>query len=91
MGECEYFCLVLFSLTGFLCSYLFWVITGNSSECGLFRLDLGDISNGIKHEDKPMTMIKGGNLGAFTVDFTRFRLLVPVQDENTVFSVSLDG
>lgn len=67
------------------------MITGTTSDDGLFRLDLGEISNGIKHEDKPLQMIKGHNLGAFTVDHTRFRLLVPFQDDNTVMSVSLDG
>ncbi|XP_059618544.1 protein sevenless isoform X2 [Phlebotomus argentipes] len=71
--------------------YLFWVITGHSMDSGLFRLDLGDISNGVKHKVKPLHMIQGQNLAPFTVDHTRFRILVPLQDENTVISVSLDG
>lgn len=71
--------------------YLFWVITGDTIDSGLFRLDLGDISNGVKHDVQPLPMIKGENLGAFTVDHTRFRLLIPLQNNNTVISVSLDG
>uniref|UniRef100_A0A1B0DB76 Fibronectin type-III domain-containing protein n=1 Tax=Phlebotomus papatasi TaxID=29031 RepID=A0A1B0DB76_PHLPP len=71
--------------------YLFWVITGNTMDSGLFRLDLGDISNGVKHKVKPLHMIQGQNLAPFAVDHTRFRILVPLQDNNTVISVSLDG
>lgn len=71
--------------------YLFWVIPNDAVDPGLYRLDLGDISNGIKHDTKPFQMIKGNNLGAFIVDHTRFRLLVPKQDDNTVVSVSLNG
>ncbi|XP_055681919.1 protein sevenless isoform X2 [Lutzomyia longipalpis] len=71
--------------------YLFWVITGYAIDTGLFRLDLGDISNGVKHKVKPLHMIQGQNLAPFTVDHTRFRILVPFLDNNTVISVSLDG
>ncbi|CRK90687.1 CLUMA_CG004384, isoform A, partial [Clunio marinus] len=71
--------------------YLFWVIPDGTVDSGLYRLDLGEISNGIKHETKPFQMIKGRNLGAFIVHHTRFRLLVPMQDENTIMSVSLNG
>jgi len=71
--------------------YLFWLIPGSTSNSGLFRLDLGDISNGVKHEVKPLQMIQGGNLGAFAIDHTRFRILVPSQNDNTMISVSLDG
>ncbi|XP_015109279.1 proto-oncogene tyrosine-protein kinase ROS [Diachasma alloeum] len=66
--------------------YLFWVTRG-----GLFRLDLADISNGIKHEVQPYLMLEDRHLGAFTVDHTNFRLLVPDHTKNTVISVSLDG
>jgi proto-oncogene tyrosine-protein kinase ROS len=71
--------------------YLFWVIPNEDVDSGLYRLDLGEISNGIKHESHPYQMIKGKNLGAFMVDHTRFHLLVPMQNENTVISVSLNG
>ncbi|XP_076667958.1 receptor protein-tyrosine kinase sevenless isoform X2 [Andrena cerasifolii] len=66
--------------------YLFWVTRG-----GLYRLDLADISNGVKHEVQPYLILDDANLGAFTVDHTNFRLLVPHHIQNTVMSVSLDG
>ncbi|XP_015585702.1 proto-oncogene tyrosine-protein kinase ROS isoform X3 [Cephus cinctus] len=66
--------------------YLFWV-TRN----GLYRLDLSDISNGVKHEVQPYLILEDPDLGAFTVDHTNFRLLVPHHTQNTVISVSLDG
>ncbi|XP_020283790.1 proto-oncogene tyrosine-protein kinase ROS isoform X2 [Pseudomyrmex gracilis] len=66
--------------------YIFWI-----TKSGLFRLDLADISNGIKHEVKPYSVLKEEKLGAFTVDHTNFRLLVSHQKNNTVLSVSLDG
>ncbi|XP_012234446.2 proto-oncogene tyrosine-protein kinase ROS isoform X2 [Linepithema humile] len=66
--------------------YLFWV-----TKVGLFRLDLADISNGVKHEAQPFVIVEDAHLGAFTVDHTNFRLLVPHHTRNTVISVSLDG
>ncbi|XP_011346152.2 proto-oncogene tyrosine-protein kinase ROS isoform X2 [Ooceraea biroi] len=66
--------------------YLFWVTRG-----GLYRLDLADISNGVKHEVQPYLILEDAHLGAFTVDHTNFRLLVPHHTQNTVISVSLDG
>ncbi|XP_015429752.1 PREDICTED: proto-oncogene tyrosine-protein kinase ROS [Dufourea novaeangliae] len=66
--------------------YLFWVTRG-----GLYRLDLADISNGVKHEVQPYLILDDAHLGAFTVDHTNFRLLVPHHIQNTVISVSLDG
>ncbi|XP_006622853.1 proto-oncogene tyrosine-protein kinase ROS isoform X3 [Apis dorsata] len=66
--------------------YLFWVTRG-----GLYRLDLADISNGVKHEVQPYLILEDADLGAFTVDHTNFRLLVPHHIQNTVISVSLDG
>lgn len=71
--------------------YLFWIIPKDVVDSGLYRLDLGEISNGIKHETKPFQMIKGSDLGAFVVQYTRFRLLVPYQNENTIYAVSLNG
>ncbi|XP_011637649.1 proto-oncogene tyrosine-protein kinase ROS isoform X2 [Pogonomyrmex barbatus] len=66
--------------------YLFWV-----TKAGLFRLDLADISNGVKHEVQPYLILDDAHLGAFMVDHTNFRLLVPHHTQNTVISVSLDG
>lgn len=70
--------------------YLFWVMDGNSRP-GLYRLDLADISNGIKHDITPDIILEQPNLGAFTVDHTKFHLLVPDHNNNTVYSVSFDG
>ncbi|XP_069689840.1 proto-oncogene tyrosine-protein kinase ROS isoform X2 [Periplaneta americana] len=70
--------------------YLFWVIR-NTTRGGLYRLDLADISNGVKHEVRPDLILEDPNLGAFTVDHKNFRLLVPNHTQNTVVSVSLDG
>ncbi|XP_055536181.1 proto-oncogene tyrosine-protein kinase ROS isoform X2 [Wyeomyia smithii] len=71
--------------------YLFWVISSRTPDAGLFRLDLGDISNGVKHEIKPLQLNNHHNLGAFSIDHTSFRVLVPDQDANTVLAISLDG
>lgn len=79
---------VLYTLSCF--RYLFWVVQGPVGG-GLFRLDLADISNGVKHEVIPDQILSSPHLGAFTVDHTSFRILVPKQDENTVVAVSLDG
>lgn len=62
-----------------------------SSRPGLYRLDLADISNGVKHEVRPNIILETPHLGAFIVDHTNFRLLVPHHSNNTVYSVSLDG
>nr|XP_034172665.1 proto-oncogene tyrosine-protein kinase ROS isoform X3 [Osmia lignaria] len=66
--------------------YLFWV-----NKCGLYRLDLADISNGVKHEVQPYLILEEAYLNAFTVDHTNFQLLVPSHINNTVRSLSLDG
>ncbi|XP_062538059.1 proto-oncogene tyrosine-protein kinase ROS isoform X4 [Armigeres subalbatus] len=71
--------------------YLFWVISGFGKDAGLFRLDLGDISNGVKHEISPHRLNSLHNLGAFTVNHANFRVLVSDQTNNTVLSISLDG
>ncbi|XP_049298477.1 protein sevenless isoform X2 [Anopheles funestus] len=71
--------------------YLFWVVGGTGSDTGLFRLDLGDISNGVRHEIRPVQMVSGRNLGAFTLDHANFRVLLADQGNNTVLAVSFDG
>lgn len=71
--------------------YLFWVIPKHFPNSGLYRLDLAEISNGVRHEGGPGRVISWEDLGAFTIEHSKFRLLVPYQDRNTVFSVSLDG
>lgn len=62
-----------------------------TSRSSLYRLDLADISNGIKHDIQPDIILEQPNLGAFTVDHTKFHLLVPDHTNNTVFSISFDG
>ncbi|XP_053678090.1 proto-oncogene tyrosine-protein kinase ROS [Anopheles nili] len=71
--------------------FLFWVVGGVRPDAGLFRLDLGDISNGVRHEIRPQQMVRGRNLGAFALDYANFRVLVADQGNNTVLAVSLDG
>ncbi|XP_071055369.1 proto-oncogene tyrosine-protein kinase ROS isoform X1 [Onthophagus taurus] len=71
--------------------YLFWIFDDNRSRSNLFKLDLSDISNGIKHENHPELIFSEKNLGAFIVDHTNFKLLVSNQNKKTVNSVSLDG
>lgn len=64
---------------------------GPTKAAGLYRLDLADISNGVHHEVNPELILEHPALGAFTVDHTNFRLLVPDHNENTIYSISLDG
>lgn len=71
--------------------YLYWVITGRSMDSGLYRLDLADISNGVKHKGKPVHIHLSSNPGAFVIDHRLSKVFVPLQDNNTVVSVSFDG
>ncbi|XP_045523257.1 proto-oncogene tyrosine-protein kinase ROS isoform X2 [Pieris brassicae] len=70
--------------------YLFWALRG-IERGGLYRLDLANISNGVKHDCRPKQIVYDANLGAFTVDHADFRLLVTHIRRNTVLAVSLDG
>jgi proto-oncogene tyrosine-protein kinase ROS len=69
--------------------YLFWAL--HEPGAGLYRLDISDISNGIKHEVQPVLILQDPNMGAFTVDHTNFRLFVSNEKQNTINTVSLDG
>nr|CAD7258653.1 unnamed protein product [Timema shepardi] len=69
--------------------YLFWSINGGNKK-GLYKLDLADISNGVKHEVLPDIISEDPHLGAFTVDHTNSGLLVVNNTKNTVVFVSLD-
>nr|CAD7427324.1 unnamed protein product [Timema monikensis] len=69
--------------------YLFWSINGGNKK-GLYKLDLADISNGVKHEVLPDIISEDPHLGAFTVDHTNSALLVVNNTNNTVVFVSLD-
>lgn len=79
-----------FSLTYMFDRYLFWILN-DKGKSSLYKLDLSDISNGIKHEIDPKPIFSAENLGAFIVDHTNFLLLVSNQNNKTVNSVSLDG
>ncbi|CAK1555335.1 unnamed protein product [Leptosia nina] len=70
--------------------YLFWALRG-IERGGLYRIDLANISNGIRHDSRPEQIVHDANLGAFTVDHADFRLLVTHIRRNTVLAVSLDG
>ncbi|RVE41944.1 hypothetical protein evm_013412 [Chilo suppressalis] len=70
--------------------YLFWALRGGDRG-GLYRLDLANISNGVRHESPPELIVRDAYLGAFTVDHADFRLLVAHLKRNTVLAVSLDG
>ncbi|CAH1131270.1 unnamed protein product [Ceutorhynchus assimilis] len=70
--------------------YLFWTI-GDENYGGIFRLDISDISNGIKHQAKIEQILNEPSLGAFIVDSINFRLYVANQRSNTMWAVSLDG
>lgn len=71
--------------------YLFWVINGSSSENGLYRLDLGNVSNGVKHDVLPSLILNSTSIGAFAIDYVSLKILVPLQKDNKVISVDLDG
>lgn len=71
--------------------YLYWVISGVSASSGLYRLDLADISNGVKHNGTPMHIYLGSNPGAFVIYHRTSKVFVALQDRNTVVSVSFNG
>lgn len=70
--------------------YLFWALQGGDRG-GLYRLDLANISNGVRHDAPPEIIVRDPHLGAFTVDHADFRILVAHLRRNTVLAVSLDG
>ncbi|CAH0586987.1 unnamed protein product [Chrysodeixis includens] len=70
--------------------YLFWAQQGGDRG-GLYRLDLANISNGVRHDAPPEIIVRDAHLGAFTVDHADFRILVAHLRRNTVLAVSLDG
>ncbi|CAB3226870.1 unnamed protein product [Arctia plantaginis] len=70
--------------------YLFWALQGGDRG-GLYRLDLANISNGVRHDARPEIIVRDPHLGAFTVDHADFRILVAHLRRNTVLAVSLDG
>lgn len=57
----------------------------------MYRLDLRDISNGVRHEISPSLIFNNFDTAAFTIDYIRFKLLLASEQKNTVFAVDLDG
>lgn len=67
---------------------LYWVITGFTPESGLYRLDLADISNGVKHKGKHIYL--PSNPGAFAIQHRQSKVIVALQANNTFVSVGYD-
>lgn len=75
-----------------ICRFLLWSLGGSSkSDGGLFRLDLSDVSNGVKHEVEPTLIFNKVNVGVFAVDYIHYKILMPIEDLNTVMSIDLNG
>ncbi|KAH1022662.1 hypothetical protein HUJ04_012034 [Dendroctonus ponderosae] len=70
--------------------YLFWSVQ-DTVLGGIYRLDIADISNGVKHEMKERRIFARPNLGAFVVNYLNFTLSVADQSLNTMLEVALDG
>lgn len=71
---------------------MFWSADSHPKpKIGINRLDLANISNGIKHDVNPKLLLQEDNLGAFTVDYAKYRLIVSNEGKNTIYSVSFDG
>ncbi|XP_065345977.1 proto-oncogene tyrosine-protein kinase ROS isoform X2 [Cloeon dipterum] len=71
--------------------YMFWIMSNEQGDDGLYRLDLTEPSNGVRHGTKPEIIIDNAKIGAYTVDHAGLRLFVADERQNTIFSVSLDG
>jgi proto-oncogene tyrosine-protein kinase ROS len=72
-------------------SYMFWIMKNTRNNDGLYRLDLAEPSNGVRHEILPELIIDNSTIGAFTIDYSGFRLLIADEMQNTVLDVKLDG
>lgn len=72
--------------------YLFWSLSGESkNDGGLFRMDLSDVSNGVKHETAPTLIFNLDKVGVFAIDYIHYKILVPIEGLNTVMSMDLNG
>ncbi|XP_031638812.1 proto-oncogene tyrosine-protein kinase ROS-like [Contarinia nasturtii] len=72
--------------------YLFWSFSsGSKSDGGLYRFDLSDVSNGVKHEIEPTRIFNQHDIGVFTIDYTNYKILAPIEELNTVISISMDS
>lgn len=63
----------------------------SESDGGIFRLDLSDVSNGVKHEINPTLIFDSDLVGVFAIDYIHYKLIVPIEKQNTVKSMDLNG
>lgn len=54
-------------------------------------MDLSDVSNGVKHEIQPKRIFKENEIGVFTIDYINYKILMPIEEFNTVMSMDLNG
>lgn len=54
-------------------------------------MDVSDISNGIKHEDKIKMILNEMELGAFTFERQNYNILISYQYMNTIMSMTIEG
>lgn len=54
-------------------------------------MDLSDVSNGVKHEIEPTLIFNHYAIGVFIIDYVHYKILVPIQELNTVVSMDLNG
>lgn len=72
--------------------FLFWSLNDtNSGNNGVYRLDLKDVSNGVKQEIHPTAIFSKDHVGVFAIDYIHYKILLPVEESNTVISLDLDG
>lgn len=63
----------------------------SSGNNGLYRLDLKDVSNGVKQKIHPTAIFSKDHVGVFAIDYIHYKILLPVKETNTVISLDLDG
>lgn len=71
----------------FIYRFLFYTI----EKKGLYRIDLQDVSNGVKYEIQPLLIYDKSDTKAFTIDYVHFKILLVSETDNNVYAVHLDG
>lgn len=82
---------MLFLFEFVIIRYLFWSLNVSEIDVGIFRLDLSDISNGVKHEINPTNIFNQYRVGVFNIDYVHYKLIVPIEPLNTVMAMDLNG
>lgn len=49
------------------------------------------MSNGVKHEIEPTLIFNRDTVGVFAIDYIHYKILVPIEELNTVMSMDLNG